>query len=99
MVSLEAILDRLDDALTRFLYQIHPPLKKERDLLLAKVQDYRQRLTEAERVAAHAVIDNARLKRQIESDRRPETPKIVRAATSGEVRRLMEQAGSKEEDS
>ena len=91
-------MPRIDDQITRFFYWLHPPLLKERDLLLAKVQDYAQRLAETEQLAAKATIEAERLKRIVEANRRPETPGVMRAKTSAEVRRIMELESLKEEE-
>jgi hypothetical protein len=75
-------------------------LKKERDLLLVKVQDYAQKLAVADQEVVRLTIENQRFKAIVDGNRRPETPRIVIASTSAEVRRLMELEASKEtEDS
>ena len=38
---------QIDDLLTRFFLWLHPPLTKERDLLIAKVQDDAQRVVDS----------------------------------------------------
>ena len=88
----------LDDRLTVFLYWLHPPLKKERDLLLDKLEDYRQRLTEAEGLAARFAIQDQKHRVELAAVHRPETPKIFKAGTSAEVRRMTEQVFGAEEE-
>ena len=91
-------MGQIGDRLTAFLYWLWPPLKKERDLLLDKLQDYRQRIQEAESLASRLVIENQRLKTQVEAATRPDQPKIFKAATAADVRRMTEQAFALSED-
>ena len=79
-----------EDRISRFLYWLHPPLKKERDLLLDKLQDYRQRLTEAEELATRFALEDQKHRIEAEALKRPETPRVLRPGTSAEVRRMME---------
>lgn len=74
-----------------------PEIKKERDLLALQVHDLKQRLTEAEQVAARFMIQDQKHRIELETYRRPETPKVLRAGTAAEVRKLAEQAFSVEE--
>ena len=90
-------MGQIGDQITRFLYWLWPSLKKERDLLLDKLQDYSQRIQEAESLASRLVMENQRLKAQVEASIRPEQPRIYRAATAADVRRMTEQAFSVEE--
>ena len=89
---------RIDDLLTRFLYWLHPPLKKERDLLLDKLQDYRNRLTEAEELATRLAVTEQKRRIEIEALKRPEAPAIFKAMTAAEVRKMMEREAFRESE-
>jgi len=87
----------ISDQITAFLYWLWPPLKKERDLLIAKVQDYRQRLTEAEQLAATLAISVQKRASEVDALKRPEQPKLHKAVTAAEIRRMTEREFAMEE--
>ena len=90
--------DRIDDKLTQFFYWLHPPLKKERDLLLDKLDDYRQKLANAEVLVTRFALEDQRHRVEIEALKRPEAPKPVRPGSAAEVRRIMELESFKQEE-
>ena len=73
-----------------------PDVKKERDSALIQVHDLKQRLNEAQELAARFAIEDQKHRIELLAVQRPETPKIFKAATAAEVRRMMERDSEKE---
>ncbi len=81
----------------RIVEWIFPEIKKERDLLLLQVHDLTQRLTNAETLAVQLHVQTQKYQAQAFAAQVPQTPKVVKAATSAEVRKMTEQAFFEEE--
>lgn len=76
---------------------LFPALVKQRDMALLKVHDYEQSSAQVAEEVFRLNAENRRLQSLVEAARRPETPKVFRAATPAEVRRRTEQAFAVEE--
>ncbi len=81
----------------RIVEWIFPEIKKERDSAQLKMHDLYSQLIKVEGEAALLFMENQKLKSQVAAAVRPETPRILRAATSAEVRKMTEQAFFEEE--
>ncbi len=75
-----------------------PDLKKQLDGAELQVHDLYSKLVQVEGQAALLFMENQKLKSQVAAAVRPETPRILRAATSAEVRKMTEQAFFEEKD-
>ena len=85
------------DLITKFLYWLWPPLKKERDLLIDKLQDYRQALSHAEDLAIKMAFEAQKRETEVSALKQPEQPRLHKAMTAAEIRRMTEREFAMEE--